>query len=146
MGGFATLIGTWQTLSYCGTKTLNIVSELYAPTTARSVIAQRLAHRHVCVVDVGADTISSLCLPTSRSLSATKQMGRRLDRLHTFLTACRWHVEYTSRNFWDSSVSLTARAHSQFRVDCSAGRSCRLVELHRVDFGHSQRRSACAEP
>src|SRR5689334_12176233 len=54
-------------------------------------------------------------------------MGR-LDRLHTFLTACRWHVEYTGRNFWGSSISLTARTHCPFRVDCSADRCCDPVE------------------
>ena len=72
-------------------------------------------------------------------------MGR-LDRLHTFLTACRWwHVEYTGRNFW-ASISLTARTHCPFRVDCSADRCCGPVELHRVDFGHSQRRLMSKEP
>ena len=35
--------------------------------------------------------------------------------LSTFLTACRWYVEYTGRNFWSSSISLTAKrtAHSE---------------------------------
>jgi hypothetical protein len=32
------------------------------------------------------------------------------------------------------------------RVDCPAGRSCDSVELHRVDFGHSQRPSASKGP
>jgi hypothetical protein len=97
----------WQTLSDCGTKTLKLVSELYPPTTAHRAIAQRLGRRHVCVVDVGPDTISSFCLPTSRNLSA-ERIGRRLDRLHTSLTTSRWHVENTGRNFWRSSVSLAA--------------------------------------